>query len=47
NPLIVGLFGFNINRDTENNIVNSGFDSYQVRYLWYDFLRMFIINNKK
>src|SRR3989339_232695 len=47
NPLIVGLFGFNINRDNENNIVNSGFDYYKVRYLWYDFLRMFIINNKK
>ncbi|GIK61839.1 MAG: Ubiquinone/menaquinone biosynthesis C-methyltransferase UbiE [Ignavibacteriaceae bacterium] len=47
NPLTLRLFGFNINRNTQNNIVNCGFHSYQVRYLWYDILRMFIIHNKK
>lgn len=47
NPLMVHLFGFNINRKTENNIVDAGFHSYQVRHLWFDIFRMFIINNKK
>lgn len=47
NPLMLNLFGFNINRKTEKNIVDAGFYSYQVRYLWFDIFRMFIINNKK
>ncbi len=37
----------NINRNTENNVVNSGLHSYLVKYLWFDIFRMFIINNKK
>jgi ubiquinone/menaquinone biosynthesis C-methylase UbiE len=47
NPLTVSLLGYNINRNTENNVVNSGLHSYQVRYLWFDIFRMIIINNKK
>lgn len=47
NPLIVRLLGFNINRKTEKNIVDAGFYSYQVRHLWFDIFRMFIIINKK
>ncbi|HAB54024.1 MAG: methyltransferase type 11 [Ignavibacteria bacterium RIFOXYB2_FULL_35_12] len=47
NPLIVGLLGFNINRDTENNVINSGFHDYQDKNLLLNIFRMFIINNKK
>jgi len=47
NPLMVNLFGININRKTEKNIVDAGFYSYQVRHLWFDIFRMFIITNQK
>lgn len=47
NPIVVKIFGFNINRVTENNVLGAGFHSYFVRCLWFDILRMFIIENKK
>jgi ubiquinone/menaquinone biosynthesis C-methylase UbiE len=47
NPLIVRLLGFNINRNTENNIITSGFHDYQVINLLLNVFRMFIIINKK
>ncbi|MDO8550299.1 MAG: class I SAM-dependent methyltransferase [Ignavibacteria bacterium] len=42
NPLTVGMLGFNINRNTENNVVNSGLHSYLVKYLWFDIFRMLL-----
>lgn len=47
NPLIVFVFGFNINRDTENNLRKAGINSYIVRYLLGDIFKLFIIRNNK
>lgn len=47
NPLTVNLFGYNINRDTESNLLKAGFRSYRIDYLRSDIFKMFIIENIK
>src|SRR3989304_3944256 len=47
NPMIVRLLGFNINRNTEHNVIISGFHDYQVINLFLNIFIMFIIINKK
>lgn len=47
NPLTVNLFGYNINRDIESNILKAGFRSYRTWYLRSDIFKMFIIENIK
>ncbi|MBS4041395.1 MAG: class I SAM-dependent methyltransferase [Flavobacteriales bacterium] len=47
NPLTVNLYGANINRRTEANILEAGFDSLEVTNLWKDIVKKIVITNKK
>lgn len=47
NPIPLKLFGFNINRETSNNIKESGFVEIIEKIYWSDILRMYIITNSK
>ena len=47
NPLTVKVFGYNINRDTESNLLKAAFRSYRIHYLRSDIFKMFIIENNK
>jgi len=47
NPLTVKVLGFNINRDTESNLLKAGFQSYRINYMGSDIFKMFIIENHK
>lgn len=47
NPLTVFIFGYDINRDTENNLKKAGINSYIVKYLLGDIFKLIIIENNK
>lgn len=47
NPIPVILFGFNINRNTTNNIKKAGFVNIVEKIYWSDILKIYIITNIK
>lgn len=47
NPITVRLFGYNINRNTTDNLCRSGLENFHERNLRLDILKMYIIENTK
>lgn len=47
NPLIVGLYGANINRKTVNNLSKVGFSDIKVTNIWLDVFKIIKITNTK
>lgn len=47
NPIVVGSYGANINRNTVSNIETAGFANIQVKDLWLDIVKKITIINKK
>ena len=46
NPLVVNLYGANINRRTEENVRKAGFSKMQVSNLWKDVVKKIVICNE-
>lgn len=47
NPIVLNLFGYNINRVISESIKSSEINSFIEIYLWKDIFRMYIITNNK
>lgn len=47
NPLVVGLYGANINRNTVENTKNAGFSNVVITDLWLDIVKKIEIQNDK
>ncbi len=47
NPIVVRNFGFNINRNTESNLLKAEISSYRIKHLFFDLVKLFVIDNKK